>query len=73
MAQATGKVCVTGAGGYLGSWVVKHLLSNNYTVHGTVRQTGSFYTTNSSSTSLLGTSHTLLISLLLQGMPNMPI
>ncbi|TYH73138.1 hypothetical protein ES332_D05G307600v1 [Gossypium tomentosum] len=40
MAQATGKVCVTGAGGYLGSWVVKHLLSNNYTVHGTVRQPG---------------------------------
>nr|KJB60134.1 hypothetical protein B456_009G291200 [Gossypium raimondii] len=33
-------VCVTGAGGYLGSWVVKHLLSNNYTVHGTVRQPG---------------------------------
>ncbi|KAH1064727.1 hypothetical protein J1N35_029714 [Gossypium stocksii] len=40
MAQVTGKVCVTGAGGYLGSWVVKHLLSNNYTVHGTVRQPG---------------------------------
>ncbi|KAB2031246.1 hypothetical protein ES319_D05G291900v1 [Gossypium barbadense] len=40
MAQATGKVCVTGAGGYLGSWVVKHLLSNNYTVHATVRQPG---------------------------------
>ncbi|XP_050220592.1 cinnamoyl-CoA reductase 1-like [Mercurialis annua] len=33
-----GKVCVTGAGGYLGSWVVKLLLSNNYLVHGTVRQ-----------------------------------
>nr|KJB60119.1 hypothetical protein B456_009G291100 [Gossypium raimondii] len=40
MTQVTGKVCVTGAGGYLGSWVVKHLLSNNYTVHGTVRQPG---------------------------------
>ncbi|XP_039051592.1 cinnamoyl-CoA reductase 1-like [Hibiscus syriacus] len=40
MAQAIGKVCVTGAGGYLGSWVVKHLLSNNYVVHGTVRQPG---------------------------------
>ncbi|KAA3453524.1 cinnamoyl-CoA reductase 2-like [Gossypium australe] len=40
MAQVTGKVCVTGAGGYLGSCVVKHLLSNNYTVHGTVRQPG---------------------------------
>ncbi|KAE8668502.1 NAD(P)-binding Rossmann-fold superfamily protein isoform 2 [Hibiscus syriacus] len=40
MAQATGKVYVTGAGGYLGSWVVKHLLSKNYVVHGTVRQPG---------------------------------
>ncbi|XP_039051597.1 cinnamoyl-CoA reductase 1-like [Hibiscus syriacus] len=40
MAQANKKVCVTGAGGYLGSWVVKHLLSNNYIVHGTVRQPG---------------------------------
>ncbi|KAE8675694.1 NAD(P)-binding Rossmann-fold superfamily protein isoform 2 [Hibiscus syriacus] len=40
MAQAIGKVCVTGAGGYLGSWVMKHLLSNNYVVHGTVKQPG---------------------------------
>ncbi|XP_022765997.1 cinnamoyl-CoA reductase 1-like [Durio zibethinus] len=40
MAAAKGKVCVTGAGGYLGSWVVKLLLSNNYAVHGTVRLTG---------------------------------
>ncbi|KAF5739276.1 putative Cinnamoyl-CoA reductase [Tripterygium wilfordii] len=31
------KVCVTGAGGYLGSWVVKFLLSKGYIVHGTVR------------------------------------
>ncbi|KAK2660984.1 hypothetical protein Ddye_007517 [Dipteronia dyeriana] len=30
-------VCVTGAGGYLGSWVVKFLLSKDYIVHGTVR------------------------------------
>ncbi|KAK8552630.1 hypothetical protein V6N13_121017 [Hibiscus sabdariffa] len=40
MAQAIGKVCVTGAGGYVGSWVVKNLLSSNYAVHGTVRQPG---------------------------------
>ncbi|KAK9270387.1 hypothetical protein L1049_025966 [Liquidambar formosana] len=33
-----GRVCVTGAGGYLGSWVVKLLLSKGYTVHGTVRE-----------------------------------
>ncbi|XVE81511.1 hypothetical protein DITRI_Ditri15bG0070400 [Diplodiscus trichospermus] len=38
--MAMGKVCVTGAGGYLGSWIVKLLLSNNYAVHGTVRLPG---------------------------------
>ena len=31
------RVCVTGAGGYLASWVVKFLLSQGYVVHGTVR------------------------------------
>ncbi|XP_076912735.1 cinnamoyl-CoA reductase 1-like [Bidens hawaiensis] len=30
-------VCVTGAGGYVASWVVKELLAKGYTVHGTVR------------------------------------
>ncbi|CAD5320262.1 unnamed protein product [Arabidopsis thaliana] len=35
-----GKVCVTGAGGFLGSWVVNHLLSRDYFVHGTVRDPG---------------------------------
>ncbi|KAJ0900647.1 putative cinnamoyl-CoA reductase [Helianthus annuus] len=30
-------VCVTGEGGFVGSWLVKHLLSKNCTVHGTVR------------------------------------
>ncbi|XP_058220494.1 cinnamoyl-CoA reductase 1-like [Rhododendron vialii] len=30
-------VCVTGAGGYVASWLVKLLLSNGYSVHGTVR------------------------------------
>ncbi|GLT35290.1 hypothetical protein SLA2020_097570 [Shorea laevis] len=34
------RVCVTGAGGYLGSWVVKLLVSRDYAVHGTVRQPG---------------------------------
>jgi len=29
--------CVTGAGGYIASWLVKLLLSRGYTVHGTVR------------------------------------
>ncbi|XP_077217421.1 cinnamoyl-CoA reductase 1-like isoform X2 [Tasmannia lanceolata] len=30
-------VCVTGAGGYIGSWMVKLLLERGYTVKGTVR------------------------------------
>lgn len=30
-------VCVTGAGGFISSWLVKLLLSRGYTVHGTVR------------------------------------
>uniref|UniRef100_A0A1J3JKA6 Tetraketide alpha-pyrone reductase 1 n=1 Tax=Noccaea caerulescens TaxID=107243 RepID=A0A1J3JKA6_NOCCA len=32
-----GRVCVTGAGGFLASWVVDLLLSKDYFVHGTVR------------------------------------
>lgn len=31
------RVCVTGSGGYIASWLVKFLLSRGYTVHGTVR------------------------------------
>ncbi|KAF8406749.1 hypothetical protein HHK36_008841 [Tetracentron sinense] len=34
------RVCVTGAGGYLASWLVKVLLSSGYMVHGTVRDPG---------------------------------
>ncbi|KAM0042418.1 putative cinnamoyl-CoA reductase [Helianthus debilis subsp. tardiflorus] len=30
-------VCVTGAGGYVASWVVQELLAKGYIVHGTVR------------------------------------
>ncbi|XP_057454118.1 cinnamoyl-CoA reductase 2-like isoform X2 [Lotus japonicus] len=41
MASVAKKVCVTGAGGFVASWLVKLLLSKGYTVHGTVRQPGS--------------------------------
>jgi len=34
-------VCVTGASGFVGSWVTKELLDNGYTVHATVRKIGS--------------------------------
>lgn len=30
-------VLVTGASGYIGSWIVRYLLEAGYTVHGTVR------------------------------------
>ncbi|GLJ33975.1 hypothetical protein SUGI_0683350 [Cryptomeria japonica] len=33
-------VCVTGAGGYIGSWLLKNLLQNGYTVHATLRDIG---------------------------------
>ncbi|XXG55032.1 hypothetical protein AAC387_Pa03g2768 [Persea americana] len=35
-----GRVCVTGAGGFVASWLVKLLLSKGYMVHGTVRDPG---------------------------------
>ncbi|XP_073153879.1 cinnamoyl-CoA reductase 1-like [Henckelia pumila] len=35
-----GRVCVTGAGGYIASWLIKLLLSKSYIVHGTVRDPG---------------------------------
>jgi cinnamoyl-CoA reductase len=35
-------VCVTGAGGFIGSWVVKELLLRGYRVRGTARDPGKF-------------------------------
>ncbi|KAH9694209.1 tetraketide alpha-pyrone reductase 1 [Citrus sinensis] len=40
MDQINGKVCVTGASGYLASWLVKRLLLAGYHVTGTVRDPG---------------------------------
>jgi nucleoside-diphosphate-sugar epimerase len=36
-------LCVTGASGYIASWLVKLLLSRGYTVHGTVRDLSTPY------------------------------
>lgn len=36
-------VCVTGAAGYIASWIVKLLLEKGYTVRGTVRNPGTFF------------------------------
>ena len=33
-------VCVTGAGSFIGSWVVKELLDRGYRVRGTARDPG---------------------------------
>lgn len=35
-------VCVTGAGGFIASWIVKLLLERGYTVRGTVRNPGTY-------------------------------
>jgi cinnamoyl-CoA reductase len=35
-------VCVTGAGGFIASWLVKRLLEKGYTVRGTVRNPGAW-------------------------------
>lgn len=42
MDQAKAKVCVTGASGFLASWLVKRLLLEGYEVIGTVRDPGFF-------------------------------
>ncbi|XP_031379986.1 tetraketide alpha-pyrone reductase 1 [Punica granatum] len=38
--EVKGRICVTGAAGYLASWLVKRLLSSGYHVIGTVRDPG---------------------------------
>ena len=46
-----GKVCVTGASGFLASWLVKRLLLSGYHVTGTVRDPGFSSSSSSSSSS----------------------
>jgi cinnamoyl-CoA reductase len=41
-------VCVTGAGGFIASWLVKRLLEKGYTVRGTVRNPSTHCNTYSS-------------------------
>lgn len=38
--DAAATVCVTGASGFIGSWLVKRLLERGYIVRATVRDTG---------------------------------
>lgn len=38
--RKTTTYCVTGASGYIGSWLVKSLLEKGYTVHATLRDLG---------------------------------
>ncbi|GFQ00254.1 cinnamoyl-coa reductase 2 [Phtheirospermum japonicum] len=38
--KMSGTVCVTGAGGYVASWLIKLLISHGYNVHGTLRNPG---------------------------------
>jgi len=42
----TATYCVTGASGYIGSWLVKSLLQRGYTVHATLRDLGIFLFSN---------------------------
>ncbi|KAE9600552.1 putative cinnamoyl-CoA reductase [Lupinus albus] len=36
-------ICVTGAGGFIASWMVKLLLQKGYSVRGTLRNPGMLY------------------------------
>ncbi|GLJ16721.1 hypothetical protein SUGI_0287350 [Cryptomeria japonica] len=38
--QTVKRVCVTGAAGYIGSWLIKNLLERGYTVNATLRNPG---------------------------------
>ena len=37
MEEEKGRVCVTGGTGFIGSWIIKRLLEDGYTVNTTVR------------------------------------
>jgi len=43
MGSVSETVCVTGASGFIGSWLVMRLMEHGYTVRATVRDPGSNY------------------------------
>lgn len=47
MASPPQRVCVTGGGGFIASWLVKLLLSRGYSVHATLRDPGMPFRTTS--------------------------
>jgi len=42
MSSRSESVCVTGASGFIGSWLVMRLMERGYTVRATVRDPGEF-------------------------------
>lgn len=53
--------CVTGATGYIGSWLVKILLERGYKVHATVRDPGQFALTQTHKILLLLPFHSFFL------------
>lgn len=66
-------VCVTGAGGFIASWIVKLLLELGYTVKGTVRNPGWSYNSLSLDLSTLLPIYFCKMIMILQMMPRILI
>ncbi|XP_058737209.1 vestitone reductase-like [Vicia villosa] len=61
MAEGKGRVCVTGGTGFIGSWIIKRLLEDGYTVNTTVRSSPAQNKDVSFLTNLPGASQKLKI------------
>ncbi|KAJ7962197.1 Dihydroflavonol reductase [Quillaja saponaria] len=61
MDRNKGRVCVTGGRGYIGSWTIKRLLENGYSVNTTIRSNPEHKKDLSFLTSLPGASQNLQI------------